>query len=224
MASQNFWRGKKIVITAGPTREALDPVRYLSNASSGRMGYALADAARKNGAAVVLISGPTALPPPRAVRLVPAVSARDMLRVALRHARNAHAVIGTAAVADWRPARPRRHKMKKTGSADELLLRLKKNPDILKTLSHRRRDRRRPLLIGFALETDHLLQNARKKLSEKNLDLIVANAGSALDSPRTSVVLLVPSGILARFRNLSKKTAARRLLTAAARYFERRRP
>ncbi len=212
MISRNFWRGKKVVITAGPTREALDPVRFLTNASSGRMGYALANEAAKRGARVILISGPTALTPPRKTRFVPVLSARDMLRAALRHARGADLIVGAAAVADWRPERPSAHKLKKNGRA-AMSLRLVPNPDILKTLARRRKGRAR--LVGFALETQNLVPRAARKLKDKSLDLIVANAPDALDKDDTKAVLLFRSGGRAAFKG-PKAALARKIFSLLA--------
>lgn len=205
-----FWRGKRLVITAGPTREALDPVRFLSNESSGRMGWALARAARRRGARVTLVHGPTGRPAPRGVRAVPVTSAREMLAATLRAARGADAVVGAAAVADWRPAVLQKSKIKKSGPPPTL--RLVANPDILKTLSKNRRGVR-PRLAGFALETDRLLDNARKKMTEKKLDLIVANGPGALGADRTDAWILSATGWALRHRG-TKDALAGRLLDA----------
>jgi phosphopantothenoylcysteine decarboxylase/phosphopantothenate--cysteine ligase len=207
------WKGKRVVVTAGPTREPLDPVRFLSNASSGRMGYAVAAEARRRGARVVLVTGPTAITPPRGVRVVRVTTARQMLSAVLRHAARAHAVIGAAAVADWRPAALSRGKLKK--SASPRALRLVPNPDILRTVALRRR-RGLPRLVGFALETGGLLANALGKLRKKSLDLVVANTPAALDGRRTEAWLIGRSGRRERFRG-SKAALAGRLLDAAAR-------
>ncbi len=209
MISRNFWRGKKVVIMAGPTREALDPVRFLTNASSGRMGYALANEAAKRGARTVLISGPTGLTPPRKTRFVPVLSARDMLRAALRHSRGADLIVGAAAVADWRPEQPSARKLKKNGRA-AMSLRLVPNPDILKTLARRRTGRAR--FVGFALETENLVSRAARKLKDKSLDLIVANTPNALDKDDTQAVLLFRSGGRAAFKG-SKAALARKIFS-----------
>jgi phosphopantothenoylcysteine decarboxylase/phosphopantothenate--cysteine ligase len=183
------WRNRRIVITAGPTREKIDPVRYLSNESSGRMGWALATAARDAGAKVTLVAGPTALESPRGITVVPVTSARDMLAATRHAARGAHAVIGAAAVADWRPTSFSRTKLKKGKTPP--VLRFTVNPDILGTLARTRRGPF-PRLAGFALESKNLLANARKKMSEKNLDLIVANPPSALGNAKTRAWILQP--------------------------------
>lgn len=204
------WRGRHLVITAGPTREALDPVRFLSNESSGRMGWALARAARRRGARVTLVHGPTGLPAPRGVRDVPVVSARDMLAAARRAARTADAVIGAAAVADWRPLRAARGKIKKGGRAP--VLRLTANPDILKTLARGRRGGR-PRIAGFALETDRLLARARRKMREKDVDVMVANPARVLGQTHTTAWLIDRSGRAAPYRG-PKTGLANRLLDA----------
>ncbi len=202
------WHNRRIVITAGPTREALDPVRYLSNHSSGRMGWALAEAARDAGARVTLVAGPTDLPYPVGVKVKAVVSAREMLAAARRAARGAHALIGAAAVADWRPERTSRTKLKKNESPP--VFKLLPNPDILRTIA---RDRRGafPRLAGFALETRDLMGAARKKMIAKNLDLIVANSPASLGGIRTRAWILTRDGKPERF-NGAKKDLARRIL------------
>ena len=170
-------------MTAGPTREAIDPARFLSNPSTGKMGYALAAEAVRRGARVTLVSGPTALPPPAGANLVRVTTADEMFRAALNQAISADLVLKAAAVADYRPEVRARAKLKKetlrrrarrAEAADRSIdLRLVPTPDILEELG-----RRKPpgqVLIGFAAETDHLERNARQKLRKKNLDMIVAN-------------------------------------------------
>src|SRR5690606_21022259 len=159
--------GKKVVITAGPTREALDPVRYISNHSSGKMGYALAEAAAEAGAHTVLVSGPTNLPCPPRVELRPVVSAREMLAACLEEADNRDLFIAAAAVADYRPLNTAPRKIKK--SADTMVIELEKNPDIVAAIAALDK---RPVTVGFAAETHDLLHYARGKLSNKNLDAI----------------------------------------------------
>lgn len=163
--------GRRVVITAGPTREALDPVRYLSNYSSGKMGYALAQAACEAGAEVVLISGPTNLLAPPKVKLINVVSAEDMYRASLSYATNCDIFIAAAAVADYRPEQVAQQKIKKT-AADTLTLTLVKNPDIVAAVAALQP---KPLTVGFAAESDHVLAYARAKLTKKNLDLVIAN-------------------------------------------------
>ena len=163
--------GETVVVTAGPTREEIDPVRYISNYSSGRMGYAIAESARLRGAEVVLVSGPTSIKAPAGVNLVPVRSAAEMRAAVMDIVDNATIVIKAAAVADYRPVSRSDSKVKK-GSQDDWDLSMEKNPDILAELGKMGKDW---LLVGFAAETDDLIANARKKLEQKNLDMIVAN-------------------------------------------------
>jgi len=162
--------GRKVLVTAGPPREAIDPVRYISNHSSGKMGYAIAAAARARGADVVLVTGPTALTPPPGVRTVPVETAAEMLAAVLAEYDDCDAVVKAAAVADYRPVAPAEHKIKKHD--EEMTLTLTKNPDILAELGRRKRHQ---VLVGFAAETRDLAANAGAKLAKKNLDMIVAN-------------------------------------------------
>jgi len=164
-------RGKRVLITAGPTRERIDPVRFISNRSSGKMGFAVAQAARDAGADVVLVSGPVALPTPPGVRRVDCESAVDMLNAVLKEVANADIFISTAAVADYKPARPADQKIKK--GSDKMDLEMERTTDILATVAA---SAERPaLVVGFAAETEAVEQNARTKLLKKNLDMIAAN-------------------------------------------------
>lgn len=174
--SRGVLAGKKVVITAGPTREALDPVRYISNHSSGKMGYALAAAAAEAGADTWLISGPTHLPSPERVKLVRVTSAREMLEVTLDAMEGCHLFIGSAAVADYRPRHYLDQKIKKDESS--LVLELERNPDIIATVAGLTN---RPLTVGFAAETSELVAHARKKLDNKKLDVVIANDVSRSD-------------------------------------------
>ncbi|MGH8286786.1 MAG: bifunctional phosphopantothenoylcysteine decarboxylase/phosphopantothenate--cysteine ligase CoaBC, partial [Steroidobacteraceae bacterium] len=162
--------GRRVLITAGPTREPIDPVRFVSNRSSGKMGFAIAQAAREAGAEVVLVSGPVSLPSPDGVRRVDVESAADMLAAVLREVESTDIFISTAAVADYRPTRAAGQKIKKT--ADKLDLELERTPDVLATVAARPR---RPFVVGFAAETESIEQHARTKLMKKNLDMIAAN-------------------------------------------------
>ena len=162
--------GKKVVITAGPTREALDPVRYISNHSSGKMGYALAVAAVEAGAETVLISGPVTIPPPERVRLIPVISAQDMLEASLEAVKGAAIFIAAAAVADYRPVQCADRKIKKKDG--DMTITLTKNPDIVATVSGLKD---RPFTVGFAAETNDVETYARQKLRTKKLDLVIAN-------------------------------------------------
>lgn len=172
-ASCETLKGKKILITAGPTYENLDPVRFIGNYSSGKMGYALAREAAARGAEVVLVSGPVSLPSPAGVRLVDVVSAREMCAACQAEFPDCDAAVMCAAVADYRPAECAPSKIKREGHG-ELLLRLVANPDIAASLGAAKRPGQ--LLVGFALETDHELENARAKARRKNLDWIVLNS------------------------------------------------
>jgi len=163
--------GKRVLITAGPTRERIDPVRFISNRSSGKMGFAVAQAARNAGAEVVLVSGPVVLPTPAGVRRIDCESSADMLKVVLREVGQADIFISTAAVADYRPARPADQKIKK--ASDRLDLEMERTTDILATVAASAD--RPPLVVGFAAETESVEQNARTKLLKKNLDMIAAN-------------------------------------------------
>lgn len=183
---------RKVVVTAGPTREAIDPVRYLSNASSGKMGYALAEAAARRGAEVVLVSGPVDLAPPWGVRVVRVVTAREMREAVLAERAGADAVFMVAAVSDYAPVAAT-GKIKKTGEPRTLVL--EEGPDILAELGA---TKGREILIGFAAETDDLLGNAAKKLAAKNADFIVANdvsrPGVGIGSERNAVTILDRAG------------------------------
>ncbi len=166
--------GKRVLITAGPTREAIDGVRYISNYSSGKMGFALAKAAREQGAEVVVVAGPVSLHTPEGVRILRVESAREMLAACEGEFPASDITICAAAVADYRPANPASEKLKK-GRDDERLrtLHLVENPDILRTLAHEKSPRQ--LVVGFAAETDDVIENAKAKLASKGADLIVAN-------------------------------------------------
>lgn len=207
--------GKRVVITAGPTREALDPVRYLSNHSSGKMGYALAEAAAEAGAKTFLISGPTQLPTPARVTRIDVVTANDMLAAAQQYAQDADVFIGAAAVADYRPQAIATQKIKKTND-DNLTLTLVKNPDIIATIAQMPN---RPLMVGFAAESENLVEYARAKLIRKNLDLVVANniseAGIGFNSDDNAVTLVDHQGETA-LNTQSKRVLARELVARIA--------
>jgi phosphopantothenoylcysteine decarboxylase/phosphopantothenate--cysteine ligase len=173
--------GKTVIVTAGPTREAIDPVRFVGNRSSGKMGYALAGAARSRGANVVLISGPTELPTPAGVELIRVTTAADMRDAVIPRAATADVVVMAAAVADYAPASPHAGKIHK--ESDTLTLSLVRTPDILAELGKMRAGSSRPLLVGFAAETTaDVIASARRKLREKGVDLVVANDVSRTDA------------------------------------------
>ncbi len=167
--------GKSVVITAGPTREAIDPVRYISNYSSGKMGYALAQAAVDAGAKVTLISGPTALPCPDHVTRVDVISAEDMYQASMAVLAECDIFIASAAVADFRPAAIAEQKMKKTATEDTMTITMVKNPDIVASVASVASGNNKPFVVGFAAETHDVLSYAKDKLHRKNLDMIVAN-------------------------------------------------
>lgn len=185
--------GLTVLVTAGPTWEAIDPVRGITNKSSGKMGYAVAEAAAEAGAKVILVSGPTALPDPERVQVIRVTSAREMRDVVHAQVRAVHIFIGVAAVADYRPVEVAPQKLKK--GAEHLTLELVKNPDILASVVALER---RPFTVGFAAETDNVEQNARRKLVEKRLDLVCANRvgdGLGFESDTNSLLLIDASGI-----------------------------
>ena len=173
-------RGKTVIVTAGPTREAIDPVRFIGNRSSGKMGYALAGAARARGAHVVLISGPTELQPPAGVEVIRVTTAAEMRDAVVPRAARADVVIMAAAVADYAPIGAPQQKIHKT--ADTLTLSLARTPDILAEIGKQRAGAHRPLLVGFAAETTDVVASARRKQREKGVDLVVANDVSRADA------------------------------------------
>ena len=170
--------GKKILITAGPTQEPIDPVRFITNRSSGKMGYSLVEAALESGANVTLISGPVNIEPPSNCNFVSIKTAKEMYDAVMHHISGMDVYIGTAAVSDYSPAKASDSKIKKDGSSSPMFLELKENQDILKSVSELEQ---RPYVVGFAAETNDLIKNAEKKLSNKNLDLIIANDVSNKD-------------------------------------------
>ena len=198
--------GMKVTITAGPTRETIDPVRYISNHSSGKMGYALARAAVEAGAIVTLISGPVSLPPPERVALVAVESAQDMLQACETHP--CDVFVGVAAVSDYRPAEPAAQKIKKSEAA--LTLPLVRNPDILAAMAARKP---RPFCAGFAAETENLAANAQTKLAAKNLDLIFANDASSTFGQDDATVTAYWNGGELAFPRSSKEQLARAMIT-----------
>ena len=207
--------GKRVVITAGPTREAIDPVRFISNHSSGKMGYALAEAAAKAGAAVTLISGPVALATPKGVQRVGVESAQEMLDASLIAASAADIFIGAAAVADYRPVMVADQKIKK-GAEEVMEILLTKNPDIIATIATLEP---RPFMVGFAAETENVISYARSKLERKGLDLVIANDVSQSDigfnSDQNEVVVVGAGGEIAMPR-ASKAALAEHLIALIA--------
>ncbi len=204
--------GKKILVTAGPTREALDPVRYLTNHSTGKMGYAVAKVAACRGAEVTLVTGPTEIERPRFVEVLPVESARDMFKAVIPISWEMDAVIKAAAVADYRPAQVSQEKMKKKDG--ELSLELERTDDILAYLGQHKREGQ--FLCGFSMETQNLVENSRAKLLKKNLDMVAANslkvegAGFGTD---TNVVTLITKDEEIQLGKMSKEEVADKLLT-----------
>lgn len=204
--------GKKVLVTAGPTQEAIDPVRYITNHSSGKMGYAIAEMAMLRGAKVTLVSGQTALTPPMFVDFVPVVSAREMFDEVTARAEEQDIIIKAAAVADYRPTTVADQKMKK--SEDEMSLSLERTTDILAYLGQRKTPSQ--FLCGFSMETENVVGNSKAKLDKKNLDMIAANslcqagAGFATD---TNVLTLITKDGQRELALMSKKQAAMELLT-----------
>jgi len=206
-------RGERVLITAGPTQEAIDPVRFLSNRSSGKMGFAVAEAALARGADVTLITGPVSIASPEGVRTISVRSAAEMYEAVKHNLDGATMVVMAAAVADYRPASVHQQKIKKNGSA--LVLDLEPTDDILAAITRESSSR---VVIGFAAETENVIENARKKLKEKGADLIVANDVSASDSGfdvDTNRIALVSSEGVVELPLLSKREAAARIIDAA---------
>ena len=206
--------GLRVTITAGGTQEPLDPVRHIGNRSSGRMGYALAEVARDCGAHVALISAPTCLEPVFGVEMVPVRTAEEMHRAVLENARRSEALIMAAAVADYRPASIAEQKTKK--GDEPIVLRLERTPDILACIAERPQGAKPELVVGFAAETEDLIENARQKLRRKRLDLIVANDVSAADSgfgvDTNRVTLLTPDGDVQPLPLMPKSEVAEQIL------------
>jgi phosphopantothenoylcysteine decarboxylase/phosphopantothenate--cysteine ligase len=214
LAASNDLAGETVLVTAGPTREAIDPVRYIGNRSSGRMGYALADAALARGARVILVSGPAEIPPPRQAELVRIETAAEMRRAVLEHLPAATIVIKAAAVADFRPRHTSAQKMKRAGP---VTLELEPTEDILAEAGKisARGDR---IIIGFAAETENALENARTKLRSKSLDAIVVNdvskPGIGFDSERNAVTIITGDEVI-EVPETSKRQVAERVLEVA---------
>jgi phosphopantothenoylcysteine decarboxylase / phosphopantothenate---cysteine ligase len=211
--------GETVLITAGPTREKIDPVRYLTNRSSGRMGYALAEAALRRGARVLLVSGPTALKPPSAAEITWVESAAQMLDSVLHFLPQASIVIKTAAVADYTVSNPPDQKIKRTG---RITLELEPTRDILAEIARLKTSQ---IVIGFAAETQNIIENARQKLTSKFLDAIVVNdvsrAGIGFDSERNAVSIITPSGTIP-VPETTKWEVAQRVLDCAVRLKQKR--
>ena len=201
--------GLRIVVSAGPTIEDLDPVRFLGNRSTGRMGYALAEAALARGAEVTLVSGPTSLERPKQVRHIGVRSARDMETAMRAQLGTADVIIMAAAVADYRPAEQAEQKIKK--KEGPMVVELVRNPDILAGLSAARKGKH-PLLVGFALETEDVVDNARGKLERKGVELIVANHARDGFGSDDNIVTLVTASEVEELPRMQKRAVADRIL------------
>src|SRR5271163_311738 len=217
-ASQDL-NGETVLVTAGPTREKIDPVRYLTNRSSGRMGYALAEASLRRGARVLLVSGPTALTPPGAAALTRVESAEEMRNAVLELLPHATIVIKTAAVSDYRPKATAEQKIKRKGP---MTLELEATPDILKEISLRKQSQ---IVVGFAAETENVLENARQKLAAKHLDAIVVNdvshEGVGFDSDRNAATILTHDEVV-EVPETTKWEVAQRVLDQVVRLRQQR--
>jgi len=202
--------GKKVLVTAGPTQEAIDPVRYITNHSTGKMGYALAEAAMLRGAEVTLISGPTAIEPPMFVNVIPIISAQEMFEKVATNATENDIIIKAAAVADYRPKEVCDEKIKKSDHDTEI--ELERTTDILAYLG---RNKGKTFLCGFSMETENMLENSRRKLDKKNLDMIVANnlkdkgAGFGVD---TNLITIITRDRELQLELMSKQDAANCIL------------
>jgi len=207
--------GETVLVTAGPTQEALDPVRFITNRSSGKMGYAVAQAAAQRGAQVILVSGPVALKPPFGVQLVPVQTAQEMRKAVLDHLEQSTIIIKSAAVADYFIADVPKQKLKKT--ATRLSLEMDPTPDILAEVGQKKGDR---LLIGFAAETDNLLEEARRKMMQKKCDMLVANLvnrkGLGFESDQNEVDIITQTGQVVHAGPADKSEIAERILDQVA--------
>lgn len=215
IAPRQDWRGHRMLVSAGPTQEPIDPVRFISNRSSGKMGYALAEAAQARGAQVVLVSGPTALPAPQAVEVISVNTAEEMTKALTTRLSWSTVVIMAAAVADFRPKQAASQKLKKQGRT-ETSLDLERTTDILATLSAQRTSQ---LLVGFAAETNDLVRHAQEKLTAKGLDLIVANdvtqPGTGFGSDHNIATIIDREGAVAELPLMSKRELADKILDKA---------
>ena len=215
--------GEKILVTAGPTREPFDPVRYITNYSSGRMGYALAITAKRRGAQVTLISGPTTLPTPRDMTFISVASAVDMRDAVMDHFDSSTVVIKAAAVADYRPSSRSARKIKKGGNG--LDLKLERNPDIILEVGRKKGNR---ILVGFAVETENIVENARNKLKKKNMDIIVANdvtkEGAGFGYDTNIIKIISADGKIENVPLMGKMDVADRILDKVKKIITSRQP
>ena len=215
LAPQRDWQGQRMLVSAGPTQEPIDPVRFISNRSSGKMGYAVAEAAQARGAQVVLVTGPTALPAPRGVEIISVATAEEMLKALSARLAWSTTVIMAAGVADFRPKHPASQKIKKQGRTGQTLD-LERTTDILASLSAQRTTQ---LMVGFAAETNDLIAHAKDKLKAKGLDLIVANdvtiEGAGFGSDQNAAVLIDRQGGMTELPLMPKRALADAILNRA---------
>jgi phosphopantothenoylcysteine decarboxylase / phosphopantothenate---cysteine ligase len=211
LESSHDLKGVRVLVTAGGTREAIDPVRFIGNRSSGKMGYAVARAALERGALVTLITTPTLLEKPKGCKVITVETAAQMKQTVTLEARRADAVVMAAAVADYRPSQSSKEKIKKNDP--KVKIEMQKTDDILGELG---RNKGKKILVGFALETNDLIANAKKKLAAKNLDLIVANDESAFDADESKVNFIYENGKIEKTRKASKLETANRILDVIA--------
>jgi len=217
--------GQQVVVTAGPTFEALDPIRGITNHSSGKMGFAIARAAREAGAEVTLVAGPVHLPTPRGVDRIDVQSAREMLEASQRAAQSASVFIATAAVADWRPASQSEQKIKKDGSGQAPVLHFVENPDILQSIAQSERARAGKLFcVGFAAESENLAAHAKAKRERKGIPLLVGNIGPLTFGQDHNSLLLVDAHGARELPRAPKLALARDLVTEIAARLSRRNP
>jgi phosphopantothenoylcysteine decarboxylase/phosphopantothenate--cysteine ligase len=216
LAPRRDWQGHRILVSAGPTQEPIDPVRFISNRSSGKMGYAIAEAAQARGAQVVLVTGPTALPTPRGIEVVPVATAEEMTKALSARLAWSTTVIMAAAVTDFRPTYPAVQKIKKQGRAAGQTLDLEQTTDILASLSAQRTTQ---LMVGFAAETSDLIAHAKDKLTVKGLDLIVANdvttKGAGFGSDQNAATLIDRQGAMTELPLMPKRALADAILNRA---------
>jgi phosphopantothenoylcysteine decarboxylase / phosphopantothenate---cysteine ligase len=215
LAPRRDWQGHRILVSAGPTQEAIDPVRFISNRSSGKMGYAIAEAAQARGAQVVLVTGPTALQQPKGIEVVSVATAEEMMKALSSRLAWSTTVIMAAAVADFRPTNPALQKLKKQGRTGQTL-ELERTTDILASLSAQRTTQ---LMVGFAAETNDLIAHAKRKLTGKGLDLIVANdittLGGGFGSDQNAATLIDREGVLTELPLMPKRALADAILNRA---------
>ena len=224
LAPRRDWQGDRILVSAGPTQEPIDPVRFISNRSSGKMGYAIAEAAQARGAQVVLVTGPTALPTPRGVEIISVATAEEMTQALSARLAWSTVVIMAAAVADFRPTHPASHKIQKQGRAGQTLD-LERTTDILTSLSAQRTTQ---LMVGFAAETNDLIVRAKNKLTAKGLDLIVANdvttEGAGFGSDQNVATLIDRQGTMTELPLMPKRALADAILDQAHELLRTRQP